>query len=108
VRSVSSIADLIKKQYERSADDKGRERKEGKGRRSNLETENMKRVSLWLDKETYSMIQNLIDALRKEPLASAFATESELIRNLIRKGFPALISDFQKMFPNLSFPREEV
>ena len=84
MRSVSSIADLIKKQYERSADDKGRERKEGKGRRSNLETENMKRVSLWLDKETYGMIQDLIDVLRKErPLGTELllSKSAELARD---------------------------
>lgn len=68
----------------------------------------MKRISLWLDKETYTMIQNLINTLKKEQLASVFTNESELIRNLIKKGFPNLISDFQKMFPNLAFQKDDV
>jgi hypothetical protein len=98
---MSSIADLIKKQYEKGSSEESKQKKEIKSGKSIVETEKMKRISLWLDKETYNMIQDLISTLKKDHLALPYASESELIRSMIRKGFPNLVSDFQKMFPDL-------
>ncbi|MFW9942813.1 MAG: hypothetical protein ACFFFT_17395 [Candidatus Thorarchaeota archaeon] len=100
---MSSIADLIKKQYEKGSSEESKPKKELKNRKSIVETVNMKRISLWLDKDTYNIIQQLIYTLKKDQMALAYANESNLIRNSIKKGFPLLISDFQKMFPNLNF-----
>lgn len=113
---MSSIGDLIKKEYEKKFDEKKEEvKKKSKVKRiesksstikrtqSIIETNNMRRISFWLDKDLYDEIQVLIEILDKDPLGKTYSNESELIRNLIRKGLPYLQSDFKRMFPHLIF-----
>jgi|GEM_PF-2515945 len=102
---MSSIADLIRKQYEKGSPKSFEEKKVGgekrKPKKGVVETENMKRISLWLDKETYYEIQRLAAALREDSMARAYANESELIRSVIRKGLPEVLREFKRMFPGL-------
>lgn len=102
---MSSIADLIRKQYEKGPPKRLEERKvdveRGKRKKGVVETEKMKRVSLWLDKETYHKIQRLAAALREDSMARVYANESELIRSVIRKGLPEVLKEFKRMFPGL-------
>ena len=104
---MSSIADMIKKQYEKEAGEELKEKKfvvkKEKKPKSVVETGKMKRVSLWIDKGTYDKIQDIVAILKEDSMAKPYANESELIRNMIRKGVPAVIEDFKRMFPELNF-----
>lgn len=108
---MSSIADLIRKQYEKESPKGLEEKKVGGERRKPkkgiVETERMKRISLWLDKETYHEIQRLASALREDSMARAYANESELIRSVIRKGLPEVLKEFKRMFPGLDSQQSE-
>lgn len=103
---MSSITDLIKKQYEKEAIDRFKEKKvtikrEKKPKKSVVETDNMKRISLWIDKKAYNEIQDIVAVLKEDLMARVYANESELIRNAIRKGVPEVLDEFRRMFPKL-------
>jgi len=105
---MSSIADLIKKQYEKESTEGLKEKKalvkrEKKFRKSVVETGKMKRISLWIDRDTYGKIQGIVAVLKKDLMAEAYANESELIRSMIRKGIPEVLEEFKRMFPKLGF-----